>query len=41
MADVTGGFNLRHAQITINGKNQIRNDYVPPMILSFSKNTSE
>ena len=31
MADVTGGFNLRHAQITINGKNQIRNDYVPPM----------
>ena len=31
MADVTGGFNLRHAQMTINGKNQIRNDYVPPM----------
>lgn len=31
MADVTGGFNLRHAQMTINGKNQIRNDYIPPM----------
>lgn len=31
MADVTGGFNLRHAQMTINGKNQIRNDYLPPM----------
>lgn len=31
MADVTGGFNLRHAQMTINGKNYIRNDYVPPM----------
>lgn len=31
MADVTGGFNLRHAQMIINGKNQIRNDYVPPM----------
>lgn len=31
MADVTGGFNLRHAQMTINGKNQIRNNYVPPM----------
>lgn len=31
MADVTGGFNLRHAQMTINGKNQIRKDYVPPM----------
>jgi hypothetical protein len=31
MADVTGGFNLRHAQMTINGKNQIKNDYVPPM----------
>lgn len=31
MADVTGGFNLRHTQMTINGKNQIRNDYVPPM----------
>lgn len=31
MADVTGGFNLRHAQMTINGKNYIRNDYIPPM----------
>lgn len=31
MADITGGFNLRHAQMTINGKNQIRNDYIPPM----------
>ena len=31
IADVTGGFNLRHAQMTINGKNQIRNDYIPPM----------
>ena len=31
VADVTGGFNLRHAQMTINGKNYIRNDYVPPM----------
>ena len=31
MADVTGGFNLRHAQMTINGKNQIRNNYVSPM----------
>ena len=31
MADVTGGFNLRHAQMTVSGKNQIRNDYVPPM----------
>lgn len=31
MADVTGGFNLRHAQMIINGKNQIRNDYIPPM----------
>lgn len=31
MADVTGGFNLRHVQMTINGKNQIRNDYLPPM----------
>lgn len=31
MADVTGGFNLRHAQMTINGKNQIKNDYIPPM----------
>ena len=31
MADVTGGFNLRHAQMTVNGKNYIRNNYVPPM----------
>lgn len=31
MADVTGGLNLRHAQMTVNGKNQIRNDYIPPM----------
>ena len=31
MADVTGGFNLRHAQMTINGKNYIRNNYVPRM----------
>lgn len=31
MADVTGGFNLRHAQMTVNGKNYIKNDYVPPM----------
>ena len=31
MADVTGGFNLRHAQMTINGKNQIRNNYISPM----------
>ena len=31
MADVTGGLNLMHSQMTINGKNQIRNDYVPPM----------
>lgn len=31
MVDVTGGFNLRHAQMTINGKNQIKNDYIPPM----------
>lgn len=31
IADVTGGFNLRHAQMTINGKNYIRNNYVPPM----------
>lgn len=31
MADITGGFNLRHAQMTINGKNYIRNNYVPRM----------
>lgn len=31
MADVTGGLNLRHAQMTVNGKNYIRNNYVPPM----------
>lgn len=31
MADVTGGLNLMHAQMTINGKNYIRNNYVPRM----------
>ena len=31
MADVTGGLNLRHSQMTVNGKNYIRNNYVPPM----------
>lgn len=31
MADVTGGLNLRHTMMTVNGKNQIRNNYVPPM----------
>ena len=31
MADVTGGLNLRHTMMTVNGKNYIRNNYVPPM----------